>query len=479
MTTRWRMALLTAVLGGILLAARGPEALAQSAGVCLIHGDKVASPTRVLLGESVRLTLTLTPECPPAVYRKADIVLIIDRSLSMADSNKLTDAKAAARSFVDQTDLGLHQIGLVAFANDVFTAPMRLSQDKAKILQAIDDIEIRPGTDISSAIDAAQALLQADGRTGALPVIILMSDGTPNSPSPEPRAAAVVSANFAKLAGTQIFTIGLGRDTDAELMQSLASSPQQYYYAPTGDQLADIYEQIAVVVGTSVVKDLVLSDVLSTPVDLVASSMQPAGDVTGKSIVWKGGLLPSSGLTWTYDVKPNRAGTFPTNDHASVDYTNADGSRGTFVFPQPQITVVDPNAKPPCTKADYTILVQAFPDVVGVGVGPGQQGCNNRLDSGDWIGGSIPSMPLLEFQLLSSDSQSVLFQGKAVRGAGRIDQRLYIPACGKPPWRLRLVTTQLDGWLLCNNSPVERLITADLFRNRPLRSIEFRYGFVR
>jgi hypothetical protein len=184
-------------------------------------------------------------------------------------------------------------------------------------------------------------------------------------------------------------------------------------------------------------------------------------------------------LTWTYDVKPNRAGTFPTNDRASAGYTNADGSRGTFVFPQPQITVVDPNAKPQCTKADYTILVQAFPDVVGVGVGPGQQGCNNRLDSGDWMGGSIPAMPLLEYQLLSGDSASVLFQGKAVRGAGRIDQRLYIPACGKPPWRLRLITTQLDGWLLCNNSPVERLITAESFRQRPLRSIEFRYGFVR
>lgn len=240
MRTGWWARWLVGVLGvTFVLAAHGPVVMAAPPAegqVCAIAGDKVASPVRVLLGETVQIRLTLDPLCPPAVYRKSDMVLVIDRSLSMAEASKLTGAKAAARAFVNTTDLGLHRIGVVSFASDVFVSPIGLSQDKAQILRAIDDIEIRPGTNIAAALDAAQNLLATGGRAEALPVIILLSDGSPNAPSPDPRTAAVTSANFAKLAGTQIFSVGFGSDTDEQLMQSVATSPAYYYYAPDNEE---------------------------------------------------------------------------------------------------------------------------------------------------------------------------------------------------------------------------------------------------
>jgi hypothetical protein len=460
-----------------VVASQAPEASGQ---VCVINGDKVASPVRVLLGETAQIRLMLDPECPPAVYRKADIVLVIDRSLSMSEDNKMTAAKAAARAFVDTTDLGLHRIGLVSFASDVFVSPIGLSADRAKILQAIDDIEIRPGTNIASAIDSAQDLLDSDGRAEAISVLILLSDGSPNAPSPDPRAAAVVSANFSKLAGTTIFSIGFGSDADEDLMGSLSSGSQNYYYAPGADGLKAIYEQIAVVVGTSVVRDVVLVDDLSADVNFVAGSAVPTAEVGGKRLTWKAGLLPSDGLAWVYEVLPTRVGTYPTNDRAAATFTNADGSAGQFVFPVPQITVVDPNESKTCTDPDsWTVMVHAFPDFVGVSA-VNYIGCNNRFDSGDWFGGTYPRLPSLEFQLVESATGKVLATGNAQSAPGRVDQRVNLRACQPPPYKLRLASADLGGYDLCPNSPGERTITArDFKRSGAYKSTEKRFGFVR
>lgn len=461
-------------LAGIAAAA----APTQEVGVCTVAGDKVASPAKVLLGETVQIQLTLDPDCPPAVLREADIVLVVDESLSMNDDNKLGSAKIAARGFVEATDLGLHRIGVVGFGAQASPSPIGLSQDETAILGAISALRIKPGTNISAAIDAATVMLE-DRRVTALPVVILMSDGSPNSPSPDPRTAALTSANFAKLDGVEIYTIGLGRDADASLMEALASSPDQYYFAPDGADLTQIYEDIAVVVGAAALTDLTLEDDLHANVDLVGGSDTPSAVVSGKRLTWESAAVSSDGMTWTYVVTPNKAGKYPTNDRAVATFTNADGSPDEFVFPQPEIEVVDPNAKQPCTSFDaWTVMVHSFPDSVGSS-GGGRPGCNNTFDSGDWFGGTYPPMPQLKYQLTDLAGEKILAEATGALGAGRVDQRINLRACDPPPYILRLMTTDLNGYNSCFNSPVERVITERDFRRSFYRSAEERYGFVR
>jgi hypothetical protein len=233
------------------------------------------------------------------------------------------------------------------------------------------------------------------------------------------------------------------------------------------------------VVGASAVKNLVLTDDLFADVTLTGGSTTPPADVNGQRLTWHSMGLSGSGLTWVYQVKPTKAGTYPTNERAVVVFENADGSAGQFVFPRPDITVVDPNEGVPCNQPGaWTLLVHAFPDSVGQSR-DGVPGCNNRFDAGDWMGGTYPALPRLEFQVTDATGVRILFRGKGVSGPGSVDQRLHIRLCEPPPYRVRLLSTDLSGYTLCPNSAGNRLVSASLYRNNPFKNTEIRYGFYR
>lgn len=474
----WLPVILTLALAAQASAPRPLAAAPAAQGErCLVTGDKVASPARLRLGETVQVRLTLKPECPPSIFRAADIVLAIDQSRSMLNSGKLTAAKNAARVFVEATDLSLHTVAVLSFYGDADLL-LGLSQDKPAIMSAIDSIDIRSGTNIAGAIDLAFDELHQNGRLEALPVIVLLSDGQPNRPAPDPETAAIRSANFAKLANVEIITVGLGSDASENLLKQLASSDADYHYAPAAAELEAIYRSIAVLVGDFALRDLALEDALSPDVALVGGSAVPAPTVNGKQLRWTVGLVPKAGLSWVYQVKPQRVGTYPTNDSAVATYTDVDGSRQEFVFPVPVIEVLEPIEQPCDQRKSWTVMVHAFPDSIGVS-GSEYPGCNNRLDSGDWIQGTRYRLPNLEYELTDFERQKVLYRGKGVPSAGRVDQRVYIRVCEPPPYRLRLVTTVLGGYELCPNSPAERVITARDFLPLDFRRTEERYGFVR
>lgn len=484
MSSLMRRLTLVAILAVLGLAWGSPGVraapAAQADEKCVVEGDKVASPARVRLGETVQIRLTLTPKCPEASYRAVDVVLVIDRSRSMAGS-KMSQALKAAATFVDTLDLSLQRVAVVSF-DDIAWLDIGLSQDPAAIKAALNKIALGSGTNISAGLDMAFLdLLEPQGRPEALPVIVLMSDGAPNRPGNASQAsvAAQVSANTARLGGATIFTIGLGSDADETLMKRIAGSDANYTHSPSEDQLEEIYRSIALQVGDFALRDLILDDDLYKDVTLVAGSANPAPLVNGKRLSWTQALVPSTGLTWVYEVQPQKLGTYPTNDRALATFTHSDGASGSFVFPQPQITVVE-REKPPaaCGARDmWTLMLHAFPDEVGVSALG--QGCNNRFDAGDWPGGTKDPLPPLMWQLTDAEGTDVLFEGQAVPGPGRVDQRLYLRICEPPPYRLRLLTRDLNGWEACTNSPTERIIDASDFKRSAYRRSEQRFGFIR
>jgi len=479
----WAMVLALGVvgIGGAAGARAAPPEQGSPTAPCVIQGDKVASPARIRLGETTQIRLTLTPKCPPASYRATDVVLAFDDSRSM-QGTKFTQAQKAAKAFVDAVDLTLQRVGLVSFDGDAHFK-IGLSQDADAIKKAIDSIVLGSGTNISAAIDMAlNDILVPQGRPQALPVIVLISDGAPNRPGNgnEPSVAAVRSANFARLGGVVIYAIGIGSDTDANLLKQIVGDDSNYFFSPDADDLVDIYRSIALLVGDSVVKDLTIDDDLFADVTLVAGSANPAPAVNGRRLTWSANLVPSIGLTWIYEVKPQKLGTYPTNDRALATFTDSDGERRTFQFSQPMITVVDPEPKEGvCNRPDaWTIMVHSFPDTVGIGP-IDRPGCNLQFDSGDWIEGTRNRLPELTYELTDATGKKVLYRGKGAPGPGRVDQRLYLRVCEPPPYRLRLVTTDLAGHALCPNGPSPREITARAFRSQNGKRTEVRFGFTR
>jgi uncharacterized protein YegL len=313
--------------------------------VCTVEGTKRASPVQVKAGEDAVVILTITGrgDCP-ILEKHADVMLVIDRSGSM-EGAPLQDAKDAAKAFVDRLDLspGADQVGLVSYASSAILNH-RLSRTAGTVRAAIDALVSGGNTNITDSINKAQEELESvrhvpDNR----PVIILMSDGKHNvGPGPGPAADA------AKAKGTRIFTIGLGTDIDEAELKGLASSPSDYFYAPTSSDLEYIYEQIAGTVLGVPATNVTLTDDLSCNVELVPGSFFGAPlpsyvDLVNKVIVWEIPVLGRDETkTFGYRVhvpKDTPGGELCLNESTIATYHNSNNNRATLVYPPACVTV--------------------------------------------------------------------------------------------------------------------------------------------
>ncbi len=310
-----------------------------SAGGCRVTGNKVAGPPRIVLGATARVTLTLSAACPDSArLAGADVILAVDRSGSMAGA-KLAAAVAAARSFAELLDVRHHRLGLVAFETTAALV-QPLSSDVVPTIDALAQLTPIGSTNLAAAIEAAAGHFAAAGRPEALPVVVLLTDGRQNGPG-DP----VLAADAARAAGVQLYTIGLGADVLRPALVAIAGRQDRYFEAPTPEDLYPVYGEILRTVTRSLAGNLVIDDAMDPDVELVPGSAAPAGREDGvRALQWGRTLLPSSGITLTYAVRPLRTGRLATNRHAEARFADGDGAQRTFVFPAPQIEVVAPTA---------------------------------------------------------------------------------------------------------------------------------------
>jgi hypothetical protein len=192
-----------------------------------------------------------------------DVVVVMDRSGSMrSDGDEppqpLTLAKDAARSFITQL-ASTDQVGYVSFATNA-SSPIDhvLSKDFGSIDMAVENTAIATSglqyTNIAEALGAALLELRSSrARKDAKPAIVFLTDGDPTYPkNPEdggdveyPKTQAMAAAQNIKDAGISLYVIGLGDEVKTEYLSTLASFPEYYYGAATGEDLSRIYGEIA------------------------------------------------------------------------------------------------------------------------------------------------------------------------------------------------------------------------------------------
>ncbi len=311
--------------------------------VCTVDGTK-KGPKQVKAGENAAVVLTINGrgDCPVS-ERHADVMLVIDRSGSM-QGTPLQDAKDAAKAFVDGLDLspGADQVGLVSYSSSAILNH-RLSRTAGTVRAAIDALVASGQTNITEGIDKAQEELESVRHVPEnRPIMILMTDGQHNvGPGPGPAADA------AKAKGTRIITIGLGNVDETEL-KNLASSPDDYYYAPTSDELKNIYEQIAGSIMGVPATNIILTDTLSSGVDLVPNSffglpLPSHVDYVNKVIVWEIPILGRDETkTFGYRVhvpEDTPSGELCFNESTIATYVNSNGHEDALVYPPVCVTV--------------------------------------------------------------------------------------------------------------------------------------------
>lgn len=185
----------------------------------------------------------------------SDVVLAIDTSGSMNNDNvdppqPITDATAAAARFVERLR-DADQAAVVTFATDA-TLSTPLTSDIENVANSIERIGIDPAeergfTNTVAALQVIQSELESSRRNlDARRAVVMLTDGLPTGQADEAELidAATAIAKQIDAAGANLYVIGLGENVDQEFVQTLASTPDQAYFAPSGNDLDRIYEEI-------------------------------------------------------------------------------------------------------------------------------------------------------------------------------------------------------------------------------------------
>ena len=218
-------------------------------------------------------------------FSSLDIMLVLDRSGSMDDDScslscgtssssciacggvwtlppqPITDAKNAAKAFVDMNNPNLTHMGLVSYS-DGATLNQQLTSNFASVKGAIDSLIASGCTNAPAGIATAKnELIGPRKRPDAIRFIVFLTDGLPNKgltpaescpscPSypggcPAAMSATRTQADIAAQNGIVIYAISLGDKADMGLMQDIADrTGGEAFFAPTAGDLLAIYQTI-------------------------------------------------------------------------------------------------------------------------------------------------------------------------------------------------------------------------------------------
>ncbi|WP_169051790.1 vWA domain-containing protein [Halorhabdus amylolytica] len=217
---------------------------------------------------------------PSGEAGEADIVLVLDRSGSMSGGG-LSAAQSAAINLIDAVGSNA-QISVVSFA-DQATMDQSLTGTKQDARDAVNALSPGGGTNIEEAIDIAHEELDGhdvattysasgNNRSGAQPIIVLLTDGSPNesyesqglsdpSHDDDTDSASTDFSGFGdanpadnaehlkeSVHDVSMYTVGFGGissgSTNAALLNYMATDDAQSFIGAQSE-LFDIFSQIA------------------------------------------------------------------------------------------------------------------------------------------------------------------------------------------------------------------------------------------
>ncbi|MEM9826210.1 MAG: VWA domain-containing protein [Planctomycetota bacterium] len=182
-----------------------------------------------------------------ATYIERDVVLVVDRSGSMA-GQKFADLINAIDIFADTLD-GTpvdERVGLASY-NDTASEDIELTEDMRQLRVGIRGLPVGGFTSISRGMAAGGAIMaRSRNRDFVERTLIVMTDGRHNR-GPEPRIVAQNLAND----NVTIHTITFGGNADLNRMREVAAiGGGRHFHADDGAELERVYREIALTLST-------------------------------------------------------------------------------------------------------------------------------------------------------------------------------------------------------------------------------------
>lgn len=340
----------------------------------LTISNKEIDTTSIKCNESFKVTLSLTAE-PDIVSNPTDIVLILDRSGSMA-GNPLTSLKNGAKKFIDiideatdgsqdgQIGNGSH-IGIVSFA-DTATQNTQLITSVADLKAAVDSLTAGGATNHADAFTKALDLFDMTSTNAK--VMVMFTDGVTTAGG-DPNTVATL----AKSQGVIIYCIGLAGNggLDVQALNDWSSDPDSAYVAiaPDDSDLEDLFEDLAKNISKPGATHIVVTDKISDCFKITAISAPSKGTATlinSNTLQWgidDLGVSQSEGAALEFTVQHNGVctGTIAVNE--SITYSDTEGNVATF--PDPTITVDCSN-----------VIIEPCPEPIDVTI----DGCEDSIE---------------------------------------------------------------------------------------------------
>lgn len=310
--------------------------------------NKQVSVDRITCDGTLKVRIAFTGT-PSIMENPADIVLVLDRSGSMAGP-ALASLKVGAKSFIDIIDEstdgsqdgqigGGSRIAIVSFSNTA-TVDEPLITSVADLKDAVDALTADGSTNHADAFTKAGELF--DPTSTNQKILVMFTDGrTTAGPDPATVATAL------KAAGVVIYAIGLTgtNGIDEATLNAWASDPDSEHVlvSPNFEELEELFKDLAASISEPGATNIVVEEVVNP--DFVITSVLPTNKGTTN-------LVNSNTIRWTIDVLgatntetavleffirhvAATSGTKLVNE--SITYSDAEGNE--VEFPDPTVTV--------------------------------------------------------------------------------------------------------------------------------------------
>ena len=340
----------------------------------LMKITKTVDVTSLVEDDIANISLSVKGTPKDSTYvRPNDVILIVDKSGSMREDNRLTAAKDATKEFIDLMDLMQHRVGIVDFSTLVSSYP--LTNDATAAKNYVDTIQLGGGTETGAAVRTATAML-ANHRPEAQPTIVILTDGEANNTSD-----ALASAKAAQDAGIIFYSIALlGPNEDPntsapnQLLKDMSTTADHHHFVLGSVGLSDVYKKIVEEIGLASAYNVKITDTVAPEFEIVPGSYDnniPKPKVNGNTLEWDIHELKSKELTFTYQVRAKTtttAGKYSLGttsagfeDHQKNNYTaNSTNPFINVLNPKPVITSINPEKGLTTGGEEVTITGEKF-----------------------------------------------------------------------------------------------------------------------
>ena len=305
-------------------------------GIVTLSGHLVQD--KVLKGGDGTVTIALTlgaghlPDKAVEGHRQLDMVVVLDRSGSMAEAGKITNAKQAIVELLSRLSEA-DRFALISYSDQVQShsglLPMTPA-NRAMLEETLHGINPAGATNLGAGLQKGLQQLTESLRSGRISRVILISDGLANRGVTDPSVLGSM-ASVAAEKGFAVSTIGVGLDFNEHLMTTIADKGTgNYTFMESAAAFAQVFDKEFRDSKTVIASSVEVHVPLAPGMALVHAAGYPIEVKDGHAVFRPGDLLSgqSRKLFLTLRIPANEERTWDIG-YVSVRYRSDDQSHTT------------------------------------------------------------------------------------------------------------------------------------------------------